>query len=105
MMKPAAAVSTHTARTSLSTLRPQPLRLCCSDSRGAALVKPCYAELVRQLPNIHYALARETSLGEVILLRFQGGEGLLMTMKAECPSDVAGKHNLKPQRSSVEDEC
>jgi len=72
---------------------------------GAALVKPCYAELVSQLPNIRYALARETSLGEVILLRFQGGEGLLMTMKAKCPSDTAGEHDLKPQRSSVEDEC
>ncbi len=69
----------------------------CAVNVGAALVKPCYDELVRQLPNIHYALARETSLGEVILLRFQGGEGLLMKMQAECPSEAAGKHDLKPQ--------
>lgn len=47
------------------------------------LVQPCYDELVRQLPDIHYSLARNTSLGEVILLRFQGGEGLLMTMEAD----------------------
>jgi len=45
-------------------------------------VQPCYDELVRQLPSIHYSVVCSTSLGEVVLLRFQGGEGLLMTMKA-----------------------
>jgi len=49
----------------------------------AVLVQPCYDELMRQLPSIHYSVARKTSLGEVVFLRFQGGEGLLMTMKAE----------------------
>ncbi len=49
----------------------------------AIFVQPCYDELVRQLPSIHYAVVCSTSLGEVVLLRFQGGEGLLMTMKAE----------------------
>jgi len=49
----------------------------------AVLVHPCYDELVRQLPSIRYSVARNTSLGEVVLLRFQGGEGLLMTMEAE----------------------
>ncbi len=46
----------------------------------ATLVQTHYNWLLRRLPCLCYSLARNTSLGEVFLLRFQGGEGLLMPM-------------------------
>ncbi len=47
---------------------------------GALLVQTHYNRLLRRLPCLRYSVARNTSLGEVFLLRFQGGEGLLMPM-------------------------
>ncbi len=50
------------------------------DSPGTAdiLVDIRYYKLLRRLPCPRYLLAHDATLGKVLLLRFQGGEGLLM---------------------------